>query len=177
MERMPQQNGRPRQRRADGRDRGRLLQIGRRADGRDSARPLQMRRRAFTLIEFIVVMTIIGILAALIVPRFVGRVGGAKQAVAQQKVAVLETKVLEFQTDCGRFPTAQEGLRALLQAPADVGSNWKGPYVKQKDIIDPWGTEIMYRYPGKYNADFDLFTYGADHQEGGESENADIGNW
>lgn len=136
-----------------------------------------LRRQAFTLIEFIVVMTIIGILAALIVPRFVGRIGGAKQAVAQQKVAVLETKVLEFQADCGRFPTAQEGLHALLRPPADVAKEWKGPYVKEKDIIDPWGTEVRYAYPGRRNADFDIFTLGADGQEGGEDENADVGNW
>ena len=122
-------------------------------------------------------MTIIGILAALIVPRFVGRIGGAQQAVAQQKVAVLETKVLEFQADCARFPTVQEGLRALLRAPADVADRWKGPYVKEKDIIDPWGRELIYRYPGRYNADFDIFTYGADGAEGGEREDADIGNW
>jgi general secretion pathway protein G len=133
--------------------------------------------RAFTLIEFIAVITIIGILAALIVPRFVGRVGGAKVAVAQQKVAVLETKVLEFQTDCGRFPTAQEGLRALLRAPTDVANQWKGPYVKEKDIMDPWGREMLYQYPGRQNADFDLFTYGADGTEGGDGENADVGNW
>ena len=67
-------------------------------------------RKAFTLIEFIVVMTIIGILAAMIVPKFIGRVGGAKRAVAQQKIHVLEGKVNEFQVDCGRYPTAQEGL-------------------------------------------------------------------
>ncbi|MCK4342708.1 MAG: type II secretion system major pseudopilin GspG [Phycisphaerae bacterium] len=132
---------------------------------------------AFTLIEFIVVMTIIGILAALIVPRFIGRIGGAKQAVAMQKVAVLEAKVLEFQADCGRFPTAQEGLRALVRSPNDVRNEWKGPYVKEKDISDPWGVELQYRYPGRFNADFDIFTYGADGREGGEDENADIGNW
>ena len=135
------------------------------------------RRGAFTLIELIVVVTIIGILAALIVPRVVGRIGGAKQAVAQQAVAVLEAKVLEFQVDCGRFPTAQEGLRALVQAPSDVSDRWKGPYVKEKDIFDPWEREIIYRYPGRYNADFDVFTYGADGQEGGEDDNKDIGNW
>ena len=140
-------------------------------------RRAERRTRAFTLIEFIAVMTIIGILAALIVPRFFGRIGGAKTAVAQQKVAVLETKVLEFQADCGRFPTAQEGLQALLRAPSDVADHWKGPYVKEKDIVDPWGREINYRYPGRRNADFDLFTYGADGAEGGEGENADVGNW
>ena len=135
------------------------------------------RLRAFTLIELIVVITIIGILAALITPRLLGRIGGAKQAVAQQKVAVLETKVLEFQADCGRFPTMQEGLRALVRRPADVSRDWKGPYVKDKDILDPWGVEIRYRYPGRHNADFDVYTYGADDQEGGEGENEDIGNW
>lgn len=135
------------------------------------------KRPAFTLIEFIVVVTIIGILAALIVPRFMGRIGGAKQAVAQQNIAVLEAKVLEFQADCERYPTAQEGLRALVQPPADVRERWKGPYVKEKDIIDPWETELIYRFPGRNNIDFDILTYGADGQEGGDGENADIGNW
>ncbi len=133
--------------------------------------------RAFTLIEFLVVVTIIGILAALIVPRFFGRVGGAKQSVAKQKVAVLEQKVVEFQLDCGRYPTMQEGLHALIARPADVGEKWQGPYVKEKDIVDPWDKTILYRYPGQQNADFDIYTLGADGAEGGESEIADIGNW
>jgi len=142
-----------------------------------------MRRRrvrrpsGFTLIEFIVVMTIIGVLAALIVPRFFGKIGTAKQAVAQGNIPTLETKVLEFQADCGRLPTEQEGLRALLQAPSDVSAKWNGPYVKEKDILDPWGNEYAYRQPGQRNRDFDLFTLGADRQEGGEGENTDIGNW
>lgn len=131
-------------------------------------------RLAFTLIEFIVVMTIIGILAALIVPRFFGKIATAKQAVAQGNLPTLETKILEFQADCGRLPTEQEGLGALLVAPPDLAGKWKGPYVKDKDIIDPWGREYVYRYPGQRNADFDLFTLGADGQEGGEGENADI---
>ncbi len=135
------------------------------------------KREAFTLIEFIVVATIIGILAALIVPRVFGRIGGARQAVAQQKVGVLEMKVLEFQVDCARFPTNSEGLQALLYPPSDVSEQWKGPYVKEKDILDPWGAEIVYQDPGRYNADFDLCSFGADGQEGGEDENTDIGNW
>lgn len=131
---------------------------------------------AFTLIEFLVVLTIIGIMAALIVPRTFVRIGQAKQTVARQKISVLESKVMEFQVDCARFPTAQEGLRALVQAPSDAGDKWRGPYVKDKDILDPWGVEIKYRIPGQHG-DFDIFTYGADGQEGGDGDNADIGNW
>lgn len=149
---------------------------GNHAPGSSRLGALAFYSTAFTLIEFIVVMTIIGILAAMIVPRFLGRVSGAKQAVAQQKIKVLEAKVLEFQTDCGRLPTAQEGLHALLNAPGDV-KNWKGPYVKEKDILDPWDQEFVYINPGRRNTDFDLVTYGADKQEGGEDENGDIGNW
>jgi len=135
------------------------------------------RRRGFTLVEFIVVMVIIGILATLIVPRFFSKVGKANQAVAKGNIGILVTKVLEFQADCGRLPSEQEGLRALIQAPSDVGSKWDGPYVGPKDITDPWGVEFLYRYPGQRNKDFDIFTYGADHQEGGDGENTDFGNW
>ncbi|MHC4442379.1 MAG: type II secretion system major pseudopilin GspG [Planctomycetota bacterium] len=137
----------------------------------------KQKHNAFTLIEFLVVVTIIGILATLIVPRFFGKVAGAKQAVAKQKIAVLELKVLEFQTDCGRYPTNEEGLYALLEPPADVQEKWKGPYVKEKDIIDPWDAELIYEYPGRMNADFDIYTLGADGREGGEDENEDLGNW
>ena len=132
--------------------------------------------RGITLIELIVVMTIVGILAALIVPRLVGRIGGARQRVAQSNIAALEAKVVEFQIDCSRFPTAQEGLRALVRAPADVASSWKGPYVKEKDILDPWGVEYVYRSPGRHNQDFDIVTYGRDGREGGEGEDADVVN-
>ncbi|GMU23584.1 MAG: hypothetical protein AMXMBFR13_36620 [Phycisphaerae bacterium] len=144
--------------------------------GRAGRRPAH--RPAFTLIEFIVVMIIMGILAAVIAPRFIGRIGGAKQSVAEANLKILESKLLEFQADTGRFPTPQEGLQALVRPPADVGSKWKGPYVKEKEILDPWGVEYLYQYPGQHNpGDFDIFSLGADRQEGGEQENADIGNW
>ena len=135
------------------------------------------RRSAFTLVEFIVVMVIIGILATLIVPRFFSKVGKANQAVAKGNIASLEQIILHFQGDCGRLPTEQEGLGALLQPPSDVKGKWDGPYVKPKDIVDPWGVEYIYRCPGQRNKDFDLFSLGADKQEGGEGENADVGNW
>ena len=103
-----------------------------------SERRFPKSRSGFTLIEFIVVITILGILATLIVPRFIGRVGSAKQAVAKTNMKTLEQKVVEFQTDCGRYPTEQEGLGARLQPPSDVASKWHGPYVDPKDILDPW---------------------------------------
>ncbi len=134
------------------------------------------KRGAFTLIELIVVVTIIGILAVLVVPRVFFHVGEARQAVAKQKIAVIDSKVLEFQVDCGRLPTTQEGLRALVQAPSDAGEHWKGPYVKERDILDPWNVEIRYRCPGQHG-DFDICSLGADNQEGGTGDNADIGNW
>jgi len=136
-----------------------------------------LRRRAFTLIEFIVVMTIIGILAAMIIPKLFRQIGGAKQAVAKQKIAVLETSLGVFQGNCGRLPTNQEALQALIRAPQDVADQWKGPYVKEKDLLDPWGNEFKYESPGRHNTDFDLYTLGADGQEGGDGENQDIGNW
>ncbi len=134
-------------------------------------------RRALTLIELIVVITILGILATLIVSSSVGRIGEANQKVAVANIKVLESKVLEFYADCGRLPNGQEGLQALVRRPSDSGEKWKGPYVKEKEILDPWGTEYLYRSPGQHNNDFDIATFGADKQEGGEGENADVGNW
>ena len=136
-------------------------------------------RAAFTLIEFIVVATIIGVLAALIVPRVIDRIGASRQAVARQKISVLSVKLHEFRLDCGRFPTNQEGLRALLAAPSDVSDKWKEPYLsREKDILDPWDVEFRYQHPGHYSIDFDIWTFGADGQEGGEDEeDEDIGNW
>jgi len=84
---------------------------------------------------------------------------------------------LEFQTDCRRYPTNDEGLHALLVCPADLQEKWEGPYVKGKDIIDPWDNELIYEYPGTMNVDFDIYTLGADGREGGENENEDLGNW
>ena len=136
-----------------------------------------IRRRALTLIEMIVVITIMGILAALIVSSSIWRIGEAKQSVAMTNIKTLETKVQEFYVDCGRPPSSQEGLQALIRRPSDVSTKWKGPYVKEKDILDPWGNEFVYRSPGQHNSDYDIMTLGADRQEGGEGENADVGNW
>ncbi|MEM1109526.1 MAG: type II secretion system major pseudopilin GspG [Planctomycetota bacterium] len=130
------------------------------------------RQSAFTLIEIMVVVIVIGIIAALVVPNLFDRAGKAKRSVAKQQVGSLETAIQLFQQDYARFP---DSLEELVSPPvgADGGSP---PSVKQKDLIDPWGNPFVYRYPGN-NWTFDLLSLGADGQEGGEEENADITNF
>ena len=130
------------------------------------------RAAAFTLIEIMVVVIVIGIIAALIVPNLFDRAGKAQRSVAKQQVATLENAVQMFQQDYGRFP---ESLQELAEPPAE-GENPTPPMVKTKDLLDPWDNPFVYRYPGN-NWTFDLLSLGADGQEGGEGDNADITNW
>ena len=129
-------------------------------------------RSGFTLVEIMVVVIIIGVLAALIVPSLFSRTGKAKVSVAKQQVATLDSAVQMFQQDYGRFP---ESLQELVNPPADV-EGAAPPQVKPKDVIDPWGNEFVYRYPGD-NWAFNIISLGADGQEGGEGEAADISNY
>ena len=130
--------------------------------------------RAFTLIEIMVVVIVIGVLAALVVPTFIGRAGKAKKAVAQQKISNIETAINLFYQDYSRFP---ESLQELTTKPSDIpDEQWTPPSLKPKDLDDPWGRPFVYRYPGE-NGAYDLFSTGADGQPGGEDENADITNW
>ncbi|MBB6429894.1 type II secretion system major pseudopilin GspG [Algisphaera agarilytica] len=130
------------------------------------------RTSGFTLIEIMVVVIVIGVIAALIVPNLFDRAGKAKRSVAKQQVGSLETAIQLFQQDYGRFP---DTLEELASPPADV-EGASPPSIKQKDLIDPWGNPFLYRYPGN-NWTFDLLSTGADGQEGGEGENADITNY
>ncbi|MEM6332664.1 MAG: type II secretion system major pseudopilin GspG [Planctomycetota bacterium] len=128
----------------------------------------------FTLIEIMVVVIVIGILAALIVPSFFGRAGKARAAVAKQQIGTLETAINLFEQDYGRFP---QTLEELTTRPSDVDDDqWTPPSIKSGDLTDPWGNAFVYRYPGQ-NWAFDLMSLGADGQEGGADENADIVNW
>lgn len=133
-------------------------------------------QRGFTLIELLVVLVILGLLAALAGPRVMKYLGGAKSDTAKLQVEELSSALDLYRLEVGRYPTSDEGLKALVQAPGGV-TGWNGPYLKKKDVPkDPWGNDYRYAAPGQHGA-FDLFSYGADNQEGGEGENKDLVNW
>jgi general secretion pathway protein G len=136
------------------------------------------RARGFTLIEIIVVVSIIAILAALIGPQVLGRVDEARVTKAKQDIRSLETALDLYKMDNFKYPTTDQGLQALTTRPDDPSvKNWKpGGYVR-KLSKDPWGNEYQYISPGTHGQEFDLFSYGADLQAGGEDTDADIGNW
>jgi len=130
--------------------------------------------RAFTLIELLLVVAILATLAALVVPKFTKRSEQAKVTAAHTDIANIELALDAFEVDCGRFPTTEEGLRALLDQPSST-TGWQGPYVKRGMPKDPWGNFYMYRYPGQHNTrGYDLYSFGPDGQEGGAD---DIDNW
>lgn len=136
------------------------------------------RSRGFTLIEIMVVVVIIGLLAAVIVPQVVSKVDDARVARAKQDIASLETALTMFRLDNSRYPSNEQGLVALVQQPTDPTiRNWKpGGYLKRVSK-DPWENAYVYAYPGTHNNEYDLYSLGADGQPGGEGVNADIGNW
>jgi general secretion pathway protein G len=138
---------------------------------------IQNRRRrrggAFTLIELIVVILIIAILAALIVPRIVGRTSDAKIAKAKSDIAELSSQLQAYRADTDKYPTTEQGLQALRTQPSDV-QNWHGPYLSKDIPTDPWNNMYNYESPGPNGEDFVIISYGADGAPGGEGDNADL---
>jgi general secretion pathway protein G len=121
-----------------------------------------------------VVILIIAILAALVVPKIVGRTGDAKISKAKADIATLSSAISAFRLDTGRYPTVDEGVQVLVVPPADV-QNWKGPYIKGQVPVDPWGNPYEYVYPGSFGSEsYNLISYGSDGQPGGEGEAADV---
>jgi general secretion pathway protein G len=133
---------------------------------------------AFTLIELMVVVVILGILAAMVIPSFVGHTYDAKVSAAKADITVLGNAMTRFYYNLDRYPTMEEGFKVLLEAPpGEEASKWRGPYIEQLRN-DPWGHPYQYRVPGTHHqTTFDIWSQGADGADGGEKENADIGNW
>jgi len=133
--------------------------------------------KGFTLVEIMVVVVILGILAATIIPQFIGTKHDAKVGTATANIAELESAIERFYIHLDRHPTTQESLNVLMEAPSDGAQTWRGPYIK---ILrpDPWGNPYQYRNPGVHHpTSFDIWSRGADGADGGEGDGADIGNW
>jgi general secretion pathway protein G len=131
--------------------------------------------KGFTLIELLVVMIIIGLLAALVGPRFIRQEEKAKVKAAKAQIELLSTALDTFRLDVGRYPTSQEGLEALRTQPGGV-ERWDGPYLKKEVPTDPWGKPYVYKSPGDHGP-FDILSYGADGTAGGDGDNRDITSW
>lgn len=130
--------------------------------------------RGFTLIELLIVMIILGLLAALVAPKMFQKVGSSKKGAAKAQIAMIGTALDAFRLDIGRYPSADEGLQALRKNPGF--DTWDGPYLPKDVPQDPWGRPYVYRFPGEHG-DYDLYSLGADGQEGGDGENADVVSW
>jgi general secretion pathway protein G len=133
-------------------------------------------RRAFTIVEIIVVVVIIGVLATLIAPRLIGKIGQTKTNVAKGNASTLANAFSAMSLDVGGVHSGWT-IRAVWEKPSDIeGDAWKGgPYIQNEDQLkDPWGNEFVLVVPGRKNVDFDIVSYGADGKEGGEGENADV---
>ncbi|MCX8036633.1 MAG: type II secretion system major pseudopilin GspG [Candidatus Sumerlaeia bacterium] len=132
------------------------------------------RRRAFTMVELLLVLVILGVLAAIVVPKFTGRSEQARITAAEAQIANFETALDAFEVDNGYYPKGSDGLIELVEQPSNA-KNWRGPYLKHGIPKDPWGNDYIYEYPGKYHENgFDLMSMGPDGRVGGGD---DITNW
>jgi len=134
------------------------------------------RDAGFTLIEMMVVMVIIGLLMALVGPRFIRQAEVAKVKAARAQIELLGTALDTFRLDVGRYPSSQEGLAALRQRPFGT-DRWDGPYLKKDVPKDPWDRPYYYRSPGENGRPYDLYSLGADGTPGGDGDSRDITSW
>lgn len=139
-----------------------------------------INERGFTLIEIMVVIVILGILAAFIAPKFIGQEEKARKIQAKVQIKSLESALQFYKLDTGNYPTTEQGLQALVEPPStgELAKSWReGGYLEKGKVPnDPWGNPYIYLSPGAHG-DFDIISYGADGISGGEGKNEDINNW
>jgi len=140
--------------------------------------PISRRAAGFTLIEIMVVIVILGILAALIVPKVISRPDEARIIAAKQDVATLAQALRLYKLDNFAYPSTDQGLQALVVKPAaaPIPANWKAGGYLERLPKDPWGRDYRYLNPGRHG-EIDIFSLGADGEPGGEGNDADVGNW
>jgi general secretion pathway protein G len=131
------------------------------------------RSAGFTLLELLVVIVIIGLLAAYVGPKYFSQLGKSEVTVARAQVEAFEKSLDTYRLDVGRYPTTEEGLNALLTAPPTAAGKWNGPYLKKVVPADPWGHPYQYRAPGA-KGEYEIVSLGKDGQPGGTGEAADI---
>jgi len=131
--------------------------------------------RGFTLLELLVVMVIIGLLAAYVGPKYFSQIGKSEVKTARAQIVGFEKALQQYRLDVGRFPSTEQGLQALVVKPANV-AKWDGPYLEKVVPPDPWGNPYVYVSPGEHG-DVDISSPGRDGRPGGDGLDADIANW
>ena len=131
------------------------------------------RAAGFTLLELLVVIVIIGLLAAYVGPKYFAQLGKSEVTIAKAQIEAFEKSLDTYRLDVGRYPTTEEGMAALITAPATATGKWNGPYLKKALPLDPWGHAYQYRSPGA-KGDYEIVSLGKDGQPGGTGEDADI---
>lgn len=146
------------------------------APGKSNQQGGRGRQAGITLIEMLVVVTIIALFAGLVVPRMLRRTDAARITAVRAQINAFMTALGAYKLDTGTFPTTEQGLQALRVRPQGV-TQWQGPYLPQEIPLDPWGRPYVYRYPSEHGDEPEIISYGADGQPGGEGINADIVSW
>nr|WP_227803592.1 type II secretion system major pseudopilin GspG [Massilia sp. IC2-476] len=135
--------------------------------------PSRPAASGFTLLELLVVIVIIGLLAAYVGPKYFSQLGKSEVTVAKAQIEAFDKSLDTYRLDTGRYPSAEEGLNALMAAPPSAGAKWNGPYLKKGVPQDPWGRPYQYRSPGT-KGEYEILSLGKDGQPGGTGDNADI---